>query len=159
MEATAIRLCTTTTLPLPQDRSALVPLSGEGANVHYPPLCSDCPGWTSDGECFKNPGFMYKECPNSCGVCEGVKRADKNATQCEIWADAGECINNPLAVMKECPDSCGVCTTVCNDHDESCKGWTKAGECETNKAFMHRVCPASCGVCQILESAGDKEEL
>ena len=105
------------------------------------------------------PPRRYKECPNSCGVCEGVKCADKNATQCEIWADAGECINNPLAVMKECPDSCGVCTTVCNDHDESCKGWTKAGECETNKAFMHRVCPASCGVCQILESAGDKEEL
>ena len=54
------------------------------------------------------PPRRYKECPNSCGVCEGVKCADKNATQCEIWADAGECINNPLAVMKECPDSCGV---------------------------------------------------
>ena len=54
------------------------------------------------------PYRRYKECPNSCGVCEGVKCADKNSTQCEIWADAGECVNNPLAVMKECPDSCGV---------------------------------------------------
>ena len=69
---------------------------------------SDCPGWTTDGECYKNPGFMYKECPNSCGVCEGVKCADNNSTQCAIWAEAGECLNNPLAVMKECPDSCGV---------------------------------------------------
>jgi hypothetical protein len=69
---------------------------------------NDCPGWTADGECFKNPGFMFKECPASCGVCEGIKCSDNNATQCEIWADAGECLNNPLAVMKECPESCGV---------------------------------------------------
>ena len=55
-----------------------------------------------------DPGFMYKECPGSCGVCDGIKCADNNATQCQIWAEAGECLNNPLAVMKECPDSCGV---------------------------------------------------
>ena len=101
---------------------------------------------------------MYKTCPLSCGVCEGVKCADKNSTQCEIWAEAGECLNNPLAVMKECPDSCGLCSTVCQDHDESCKGWAKDGQCEDNKPFMFRVCPASCGICQILEST-DKDEL
>merc|ERR1719353_1997579 len=84
---------------------------------------------------------MYKECPGSCGVCDGIKCADYNATQCQIWADAGECINNPLAVMKECPDSCGLCSTVCQDHDESCKGWAKEKQCEENKAFMFRVCP------------------
>ena len=71
-------------------------------------VANDCPGWTADGECYKNPGFMYKECPGSCGVCNGIKCADKNVTQCKIWADAGECLDNPLAVMKECPDSCGV---------------------------------------------------
>lgn len=106
------------------------PVTCEACKATCKDVQADCPGWTADGECFKNPGFMcvtpppartpspsphaasphrrYKECPNSCGVCEGVKCADKNATQCEIWADAGECINNPLAVMKECPDSCGV---------------------------------------------------
>jgi len=67
---------------------------------------SDCPGWVADGECMKNPGFMYKECPGSCGVCDGLKCADGNVTQCEIWAEAGECLANPLAVMKECPASC-----------------------------------------------------
>merc|ERR1712039_1003734 len=119
---------------------------------------NDCPGWTADGECFKNPGFMFKECPLSCGVCEGVKCADNNVTQCEIWAEAGECLNNPLAVMKECPDSCGVCSTVCMDHDESCPGWAQDEQCDENKAFMFRVCPSSCGVCQLLE-APDKDEL
>ena len=109
-------------------------------------------------QCYKNPGFMYKECPGSCGVCDGIKCADNNATQCQIWAEAGECLNNPLAVMKECPDSCGLCSTVCQDHDESCKGWAKDGQCEDNKPFMFRVCPASCGICQILEST-DKDEL
>eukprot|EP00965_Chrysotila_dentata_P171127 5647362-Pleurochrysis_carterae.AAC.7 len=49
-----------------------------------------------------------KECPLSCGVCEGVKCADSNSTQCSIWAEHGECLNNPLAVMKSCPDACGV---------------------------------------------------
>ena len=56
----------------------------------------------------------FKECPLSCGVCEGVKCADTNSTQCKIWADAGECLNNPLAVMKECPDSCGVGPLPCS---------------------------------------------
>ena len=56
----------------------------------------------------QNPGFMYKECPSSCGVCENMKCSDNNSTQCAIWAEAGECLNNPLAVMKECPDACGV---------------------------------------------------
>ena len=51
---------------------------------------------------------MMKECPQSCGVCDGIKCADNNSTQCQIWAEAGECLNNPLAVMKECPESCGV---------------------------------------------------
>ena len=100
----------------------------------------------------------YKECPKSCGVCEGVKCSDNNSTQCEIWADAGECLNNPLAVMKECPESCGLCKTVCQDHDESCKGWAKDNQCEDNKPFMFRVCPASCGICQILEDT-PKDEL
>lgn len=109
-------------------------------------------------ECYKNPGFMMKECPQSCGVCDGIKCADNNSTQCQIWAEAGECLNNPLAVMKECPESCGLCTTVCQDHDESCKGWAKDNQCEDNKAFMFRVCPSTCGICQILESA-DKDEL
>ena len=29
-----------------------------------------------------------QECPLSCGVCEGVKCADGNATQCAIWSEA-----------------------------------------------------------------------
>ena len=96
---------------------------------------SDCPGWTADGECYQvppappwldavarfpcmladrrpcssqNPGFMYKTCPLSCGVCDGAMCADGNATQCEIWRESGECLNNPLAVMKECPTACGA---------------------------------------------------
>ena len=84
------------------------PVTCEACKSTCKDVANDCPGWTADGECYKNPGFMYKECPGSCGVCNGIKCADKNVTQCKIWADAGECLDNPLAVMKECPDSCGV---------------------------------------------------
>lgn len=119
-------------------------------------LESDCPGWTAGGECFKNPGFMYKTCPNSCGVCAGSACADNNRTQCHIWADSGECAHNPLSVMKECPESCGVCTTGCMDHDEGCKGWAFAKLCTEQPAFMYRVCPASCGICSELDG---KDEL
>ena len=142
-----------------QGIQTLPPTIGVACKSTCKDVQSDCPGWTADGECYKNPGFMYKECPNSCGVCDGIRCADNNATQCKIWAEAGECLNNPLAVMKECPDSCGLCTTVCMDHDESCRGWAKGSQCDDNKAFMYRVCPAACGICQVLEGGAGKDEL
>ena len=39
----------------------------------------DCPGWTSQGECFKNPAFMRDSCPMSCGICPDGTCADKSA--------------------------------------------------------------------------------
>jgi hypothetical protein len=60
------------------------PVTCEACKSTCKDVQSDCPGWTVDGECYKNPGFMYKECPNSCGVCDGIRCADNNATQCKI---------------------------------------------------------------------------
>jgi hypothetical protein len=125
---------------------------------------TDCPGWTANGECFKNPTYLYKHCPKSCGVCpepseEKIKTApcsDFNTTQCHIWADSGQCAENPLAVMKQCPESCGVCKPTCTDHHEGCRAWAFAKKCYDEPAFMLRVCPASCGICTALES---KDEL
>merc|ERR1719217_2055676 len=117
-----LRLCPTSCglcTPECKDSNKECPGWGEACKATCKDLQPDCPGWVAEGECFKNPGYMYKECPQSCGVCEGVKCSDNNSTQCEIWADAGECFKNPGYMYKECPDSCGVCSTVSNDHDES----------------------------------------
>ena len=127
-------------------------------------LKSDCPQWTADGECYKNPSYLYRHCPKSCGVCseDGHEKvhycADFNTTQCHIWHDTHQCEENPLATFKHCPETCGACTHTCTDHDEGCKGWAYAKKCEDEPAFMLRVCPASCGVCTALEG-NVKEEL
>ena len=106
----------------------------------------DCPGWTSQGECFKNPAFMRDSCPMSCGICPDGTCADKSA-DCKAWASSGECQSNPTFVMHECPDACGLCENICQDQHEQCSTWAADGNCETNHAYMLSQCPASCGTC------------
>ena len=55
-------------------------------------------------------GFMLKQCPFSCNVCDvkehGTKYcADRDHEQCLVWGEH-ECGNNPAAVMRLCPKMC-----------------------------------------------------
>lgn len=41
-----------------------------------------CPFWNRSGaECSKNPGFMHKTCPLTCGLCQKEDVVDKNEKQ------------------------------------------------------------------------------
>ena len=44
-------------------------------------LCSDvhndCPQWAAGGDCNTNPGFMLKQCPFSCNVCDVKEHGNK----------------------------------------------------------------------------------
>ncbi|GMS87160.1 hypothetical protein PENTCL1PPCAC_9335, partial [Pristionchus entomophagus] len=43
-----------------------------------PKVCEDnhslCNVWSKYGECVKNPGYMYKYCRQSCGICSNRRR-------------------------------------------------------------------------------------
>tara|TARA_B110001452_G_scaffold184671_1_gene155277 strand:+ start:3513 stop:3851 length:339 start_codon:yes stop_codon:yes gene_type:complete len=112
---------------------------------------------------------MTRECPLSCGVCDGDSLCeDKNKTQCQIWGE-WECSNNSQAVARDCMATCKTCTKLCVDKDASCRQWMIDGECEENKQGTQQLCPQSCGLCRDIdanvpfgygaESNNGKEEL
>ena len=43
---------------------------------------ADCAAWAREGECQRNAAFMYRTCPESCGVCDPHSCSDvhENAT-------------------------------------------------------------------------------
>jgi hypothetical protein len=79
-----------------------------------------CPDWAMNGECSRNPGYMYLKCPFSCGRCEGV---------------------NTLAA--------GVLENMCQDKNGNCKGWANSGECTNNPNYMKNNCKLACGFCTV----------
>lgn len=63
----------------------------------------DCDKWAiSDGECIKNPNFMWSQCHSSC-----LQHAVNEKDECQEWAEEGECTNNPNYIQLHCPESCG----------------------------------------------------
>ncbi|EDQ87102.1 uncharacterized protein MONBRDRAFT_27621 [Monosiga brevicollis MX1] len=73
-------------------------------------------GRHSIGECQKNPDFMNKACPVSCGQCQVLEKANIPCTnlyrQCTDWATPGhtsaegECVNNAKWMKRNCKLSC-----------------------------------------------------
>jgi len=132
-------------------------------------LCSDvhndCPQWAAGGDCNTNPGFMLKQCPFSCNVCDvkehGTKYcADRDHEQCLVWGEH-ECGNNPAAVMRLCPKMCGLCTLTCEDKHTDCPAWAAAKNgkgCEEDSDYMHESCPFSCGTCAKLPILAPKNK-
>jgi hypothetical protein len=61
-----------------------------------------CAEWAeTDGECEKNPGFMWSSCVTSC-----LKYAKNNDGECDKFALEGECVNNPNFMHFTCPKAC-----------------------------------------------------
>jgi len=99
----------------------------------------NCPEWSRNGECQKNPDFMLKHCRKSCKVCKGTDvHCEDNNTNCPEWATSGECDKNPYFRLVTCRKSCKICT------DSSC-----IRKCEQNavhpQVLLHCVqtCPSS----------------
>ena len=113
-------------------------------------------------------GFMLKQCPFSCDICNEKEHGDKfcsdrDHNQCLIWGEH-ECSNNPGAVMRSCPKLCGLCTLVCEDKHADCPAWAEAKDgkgCQEDSDYMHEACPFSCGTCAKLPvlALADKAEL
>jgi hypothetical protein len=47
-----------------------------------------------EGECIKNPNFMWTSCHSSC--LEIAKNVEDHCTE---WAEEGECSNNPNFIL------------------------------------------------------------
>jgi len=84
-------------------------------------VCMDrnpsCGLWASEGECYKNIGFMHIHCAESCQQCQVQDDLCRDETeQCPAWAEKGECTLNRKFMKKNCPRACGVCQPT-NSHD------------------------------------------
>jgi len=84
-------------------------------------VCMDrnpsCKLWASEGECYKNIGFMHIHCAESCQQCQVQDDLCRDETeQCPAWAEKGECTINRKFMKKNCPRACGVCQPT-NSHD------------------------------------------
>jgi diketogulonate reductase-like aldo/keto reductase len=62
----------------------------------------DCRRWSIEGECIKNPRFMWTNCLEYC-----VQNSKDDNNLCLQWATSGECAANPKYVQLHCPESCG----------------------------------------------------
>lgn len=65
----------------------------------------DCDNWAREGECLKNPNFMWSSCHTSC-----MELAKDDNESCPQWASEGECSNNPKYIQLHCPVSCSKAT-------------------------------------------------
>mmetsp|Transcript_17905 Transcript_17905/g.33667 ORF Transcript_17905/g.33667 Transcript_17905/m.33667 type:complete len:620 (-) Transcript_17905:161-2020(-) len=61
----------------------------------------DCERWAKEGECIKNPRFIWLHCLPSC-----VAHAKDDNAKCSRWRDEGECSKNKAYVPLHCPRSC-----------------------------------------------------
>ena len=62
---------------------------------------AECDDWAKEGECLKNPNFMWSACHTSC-----MELAQDDNVLCPQWSAEGECTNNPKYIQLHCPVSC-----------------------------------------------------
>jgi len=122
----------------------------------------NCPTWAGWGECENNPGYMYTNCPETCGVCDTLineiskdppkGRCNDYNEKCAEWASWGECTKNPNYMIPSCTKSCGLCDGECVDLHKGtpgsdCEAWANSDECEVNPVWMLKNCKKSCKLC------------
>ena len=61
-----------------------------------------CVSWAQDGECIRNPQFMWVGCPHA---CQSQTYVDVE-TDCPSWASNGECEKNVDFMLQMCNASC-----------------------------------------------------
>lgn len=102
------------------------------------PGCKDtnkhCPMWASGYECRRNPRWMFKNCPRSCGVC-GLNPNEKEEQIYESVTYDKKTGIDPCADLARA---------------EQCAKWRTLGWCRDphTQTFMHYNCPRACGWCK-----------
>ena len=61
-----------------------------------------CRSWALQGECIRNPQFMWSSCMHA---CSSLTYVDAEA-DCSGWTAAGECEKNPGFMLEKCNKSC-----------------------------------------------------
>ena len=61
-----------------------------------------CHSWAVEGECMRNPQYMWSACAHACGSLTYID-ADQD---CPGWAENGECEKNPDFMFQQCNSSC-----------------------------------------------------
>lgn len=95
-----------TPLPFP------VRKAGDGAPDSTPPpppandadAAGQCETWAADGECIRNPQYMFTHCHKT---CDDQSYVDVDA-ECVRWSADGECEKNPNFMLERCNHSCIV---------------------------------------------------
>ena len=82
------------------DHQPSSPVPGEeGAPADDNSLCLQ---WAQDGECIRNPQYMWMSCFTSCSSLLYIDAED----DCSGWAQNGECEKNPGFMFEKCNRSC-----------------------------------------------------
>jgi hypothetical protein len=117
-----------------------------------------CEMYAMDGECAKNPEYMFDNCRKACTKCEFEPPMCENRwfndTQCNIWAEKGECDSNPAWMFLYCKGSCIGCnkkTDCINKYtfNNSCTSWESQGQCLSNTNWMFPNCTNDCFHCNL----------
>jgi len=112
-----------------------------------------CDIWANNGECDKNPVYMYGNCGTSCGVCELSRKYGVE----QSVAFKGD----PLAVKAVLVRTDKVMGMLyeyypasivdqCLNRDSLCSFWSSQGKCQSDFDFMQRVCAPACSFCERL---------
>lgn len=90
-----------------------------------------CPWWAAGHECTKNAGWMFKNCPTSCGICA---MSDDQRKAAIIAANRYEFQKN----IRPCVDQ---------ENDWRCENLRLHGWCNKNSPFMEKNCRKTCERC------------
>ena len=61
-----------------------------------------CKSWAAQGECIRNPAYMFTHCRPTCDAGH-YQDVDDN---CHVWSIKGECEKNPIFMFSTCNHSC-----------------------------------------------------
>ncbi|PFX31382.1 Transmembrane prolyl 4-hydroxylase [Stylophora pistillata] len=107
-----------------------------------------CVRWAKYGECEKNPGYMLKNCQQSCEVCEDGRVLDFD----DLDHDEDGILTGYEVFRFECHTvwfrkSCRNCG--CEDLAANCSSLEKEGKClhPNHAKWMLRNCRRTCKVC------------
>ena len=104
---------------------------------------SNCQQWADSGECESNPGFMQKDCAQSCAA-DGDDAGGREA--CSKMVAAGACSTDPTVAITTCRKSCykALRANLTEDQEGNCWYWGTDGECANNSVWMRKTCPRTC---------------
>ena len=63
---------------------------------------ASCADWAKNGECIRNPAYMWATCK---AACAALTYLDTDAS-CAGWAESGECEKNARYMKQACCASC-----------------------------------------------------